>query len=73
VLDFILMDDAWVMDCATALGMAPEQLVAMRQACPAAGCRTGRDRKSACGAGSAGFAGFQRRQQALQLQPLRPR
>jgi hypothetical protein len=32
VLDFILMDDAWVMECATAIGMAPEQLVQLRQA-----------------------------------------
>jgi hypothetical protein len=58
VLDFILMDDAWVMDCATAIGMAPEQLVQCARRCPAAGCRTGRDhRKSPCGAKrSAGFA-----------------
>jgi hypothetical protein len=34
VLDFILMDDAWVMDCATAIGLAPEHLVHLRQALP---------------------------------------
>jgi hypothetical protein len=37
VLDFILMDDAWVMECATAIGMAPEQLVQLRQALPGGG------------------------------------
>ncbi len=34
VLDFILMDDAWVMDCAIALGMKPEQIWEVRQGLP---------------------------------------
>ncbi len=37
VLDFILMDDDWVIDCAGALDLPPEQLVAMRQALPGGG------------------------------------
>jgi hypothetical protein len=34
VLDFVLMDDAWVIDCAAALGLAPQALAEMRQALP---------------------------------------
>jgi hypothetical protein len=34
VLDFVLMDDAWVLDCAASLGQAPEELAAIRRALP---------------------------------------
>lgn len=34
VLDFILMDDAWVVACAQAIGTAPETLAAARHALP---------------------------------------
>lgn len=34
VLDFILMDDEWVLGCARALDMAPERIVGIRQALP---------------------------------------
>ena len=34
VLDFVLMDDAWVVSCAAALGLPPEDIMAMRQALP---------------------------------------
>lgn len=37
VLDFVLMDDAWVIACAEALEMAPERLIEMRQALPGGG------------------------------------
>ena len=37
VLDFILMDDDWVIDCAGALAIPPEQLVQMRQVLPDGG------------------------------------
>jgi len=34
VLDFVLMDDAWVMSCAGAIGQPPERLVQVRAALP---------------------------------------
>jgi hypothetical protein len=34
VLDFILMDDAWVVDCAMAIGLQPAQIVEIRQGLP---------------------------------------
>lgn len=34
VLDFLLMDDAWVLDCAGATGEAPEKLRPARMALP---------------------------------------
>jgi hypothetical protein len=34
LLDFVLMDDAWVIRCADALGLPPGDLGAMRQALP---------------------------------------
>lgn len=34
VLDFVLMDDAWVIDCAAALGCPPEQMLHIRAALP---------------------------------------
>lgn len=37
VMDFILMDDDWVVDCATALEMPPEHLLALRQSLPGGG------------------------------------
>ncbi len=37
VLDFVLMDDAWVIACAETLEMAPERLIEMRQALPGGG------------------------------------
>lgn len=37
VLDFILMDDAWVVACAEAMGVPPGQLQDMRQSLPGGG------------------------------------
>ena len=37
VLDFLLMDDAWVTSCAATLGTRPEQLWQARQALPGGG------------------------------------
>jgi len=37
VLDFVLMDDAWVIACADALEVAPGRLIEMRQALPGGG------------------------------------
>ncbi|MGR3469041.1 MAG: DUF3572 domain-containing protein [Shimia sp.] len=34
VLDFILMDDAWVLDCAASLSLPPEALMATRACLP---------------------------------------
>lgn len=34
VLDFVLMDDAWVIACSRALDLQPEALARMRQALP---------------------------------------
>ncbi|MGP1358381.1 DUF3572 domain-containing protein [Roseicyclus sp.] len=34
VLDFVLMDDRWVIDCAGALGMSPERIAELRRALP---------------------------------------
>lgn len=34
VLDFLTMDDAWVRDCAEAIGLAPEDPMRARQALP---------------------------------------
>jgi hypothetical protein len=34
VLDFVLMDDAWVIACAGALGMPPERIAEIRRALP---------------------------------------
>lgn len=34
VLDFLMMDDAWVVDCAAALGWAPEDLIRIRAFLP---------------------------------------
>jgi hypothetical protein len=45
VLDFILMDDAWVMDCATAIGWRQSTSSTCGRPCRAADCRTGRDRE----------------------------
>jgi hypothetical protein len=44
VLDFILMDDAWVMDCARPRSeWRPSNWSNCARRCRAAGCRTGRD------------------------------
>jgi hypothetical protein len=37
VLDFILMNDDWVLDCAEALNVPPAQVADMRQALPGGG------------------------------------
>jgi hypothetical protein len=37
VLDFILMDDSWVVDCADALDLPPDQLAVLRNALPGGG------------------------------------
>lgn len=34
VMDFLMMDDAWVIDCATALGWRPEEVMQIRAALP---------------------------------------
>jgi hypothetical protein len=34
LLDFVLMDDAWVLSCAGALDLPPEDIMTMRQALP---------------------------------------
>jgi len=34
VLDFLVLDDAWVIDCAAALGWRPEDLMQVRAALP---------------------------------------
>jgi len=34
VLDFVLLDDAWVMSCCNAIGEAPEALLQIRAALP---------------------------------------
>jgi hypothetical protein len=34
LLDFVLMDDAWVLSCADALGLPPGEIMAMRAALP---------------------------------------
>lgn len=34
VLDFVMMDDAWVMQCCDALGLAPHDMMLVRQALP---------------------------------------
>jgi hypothetical protein len=34
LLDFVLMDDAWVLSCAEALGIPPGEIMATRQALP---------------------------------------
>lgn len=34
VLDFVLLDDAWVLDCAGALGWPPERVAQIRAALP---------------------------------------
>lgn len=34
VIDFVLMDDAWVLSCASALGILPGDLMLIRQALP---------------------------------------
>ena len=34
VLDFVLMDDRWVIGCATALGWPPERVLAVRTGLP---------------------------------------
>jgi hypothetical protein len=34
VMDFLLMDDAWVIDCATDLGWRPEDMLRIRAALP---------------------------------------
>jgi hypothetical protein len=34
VVDFLMLDDAWVVDCATALGWPPEEVVAIRTGLP---------------------------------------
>jgi hypothetical protein len=68
VLDFILMDDAWVVDCATALGWRPSRWSnapgAARRRVAELDVITGNPRDG----GLSRFAGIQRRQQALQLQ-----
>lgn len=33
-LDFILMDDAWILSCAAAIGLPPEQFAPLRAALP---------------------------------------
>lgn len=37
VLDFVLMDDAWVIACAQDLGLAPERIVEIRAGLPGGG------------------------------------
>ncbi|WP_439137939.1 DUF3572 domain-containing protein [Roseicyclus sp.] len=34
VVDFVMMDDVWVIDCATDQGWPPEQIMAIRAALP---------------------------------------
>ncbi len=34
VMDFLMNDDAWVIDCATALGWRPEEVLQIRAALP---------------------------------------
>lgn len=34
VVDFVMMDDAWVIGCATELGWPPEDIMAIRAALP---------------------------------------
>jgi hypothetical protein len=34
VMDFLLMDDAWLLDCATDLGWRPEDILHIRAALP---------------------------------------
>jgi hypothetical protein len=34
LLDFVLMDDAWVLSCAEALGLPPGDIMAIRRALP---------------------------------------
>lgn len=34
VVDFLMLDDAWVVDCAAALGWRPEEVMAVRAALP---------------------------------------
>ncbi|MFW5642334.1 MAG: DUF3572 domain-containing protein [Roseicyclus sp.] len=34
LLDFVLMDDDWVLSCAAALGLPPGEIMAMRHALP---------------------------------------
>jgi hypothetical protein len=43
LLDFVLMDDAWVLRCAEALGLPPGDLGACVRRFPGARCRTGPD------------------------------
>lgn len=37
LLDFVLSDDAWVIDCAQALSVPPTEIMAIRQALPGGG------------------------------------
>lgn len=37
VLDFVLMDDQWVISCAASIGAAPEEIVSIRAALPGGG------------------------------------
>lgn len=37
VLEFVMMDDAWVCDCAQGLGLEPQVLMQARQALPGGG------------------------------------
>lgn len=34
VMDFLLMDDAWLIDCAAAMGWRPEEMLQIRAALP---------------------------------------
>jgi hypothetical protein len=34
VMDFLMMDDAWLIDCAAAMGWRPEEMVRIRAALP---------------------------------------
>lgn len=34
VMDFLLMDDTWLIDCATAMGWRPDEMVQIRAALP---------------------------------------
>lgn len=34
VMDFLMLDDVWVIDCATALGWHPEEVMQIRAALP---------------------------------------
>lgn len=34
VMDFVMMDDAWVIDCATDLGWQPDEMIMIRAALP---------------------------------------